>query len=205
MRATERTAIESGAVSGLTLMERAGEAVVEALLAEWPAWEASPGRAVVLCGPGNNGGDGYVIARLLQRRGWQVRVFALGDPARLPPDARVNHDRWGALGEVIVPAGEGFSLPEADLVVDALFGIGLTRPFDGPFARLPVADLRAGGVRVVAVDVPSGLDADTGQVLGQVVPADLTITFHRAKPGHVQGAGPAACGKLVVADIGLPA
>ena len=100
MRAIETAAIESGAVSGLELMERAGAGVVAAAFAEWPDLAHSAQRAVVLCGPGNNGGDGFVIARLLRQAGWHVDVFLLGDAQKLPPDARRNHDRWRALGDV---------------------------------------------------------------------------------------------------------
>lgn len=100
MRAIEQAAIRSGEVTGLELMERAGAGVVGAILAEWPELAETPGRAVVLCGPGNNGGDGFVIARLLAGRGWTVEVFLYGDPSKLPPDARVNCEQWLAMGSV---------------------------------------------------------------------------------------------------------
>ena len=99
MRAAEAAAIESGAASGLDLMERAGAGCVDAILAEWPALAEAPDRAMVLCGPGNNGGDGFVIARLLAQKGWQVAVFCLGDPDRLPADAQTNYRRWSELGD----------------------------------------------------------------------------------------------------------
>ena len=196
MRGIEAREIEVGTTTGIVLMERAGEAVVASILGHWAGLAERPRHAVVLCGPGNNGGDGYVVARLLAARGWRVDVQALGDPARLPPDARVNHDRWVASGGKVSPFGAAVD-GEADLLVDALFGIGLTRDFvpEHPFPR---------AARTVAVDVPSGVNADTGRALGAVVPADLTVTFHAAKLGHHLGDGPALCGALVVADIGLP-
>ena len=100
MRAIEAAAIASGEVTGLELMERAGRGVVEAIFEEWPELRATSHRAVVLCGPGNNGGDGFVVARLLKEWGWEVEVFLYGDPERMPPDARVNYERWRGMGEV---------------------------------------------------------------------------------------------------------
>jgi hydroxyethylthiazole kinase-like uncharacterized protein yjeF len=185
-------------------MERAGRGVVDAVFAQWPDLAVAPGRAVVLCGPGNNGGDGFVVARLLRGKGWAVEVFLYGDPGRLPPDASVNHARWLATGPVapldtVPPAGPG-----PDLWIDALFGIGLRRAVGLPLARLAPRDI---GGRVVAIDVPSGLCADSGRRIGVpdgCVTADLTVTFHARKHGHLLADGPAACGRLVVADIGLP-
>ena len=186
----------SGRLSGAALMERAGAAVVAEILARWPELAATPGTARVLCGPGHNGGDGYVVARLLAERGWAVTVHAFGDPARLPPDAAAMRAAWAAWGPVgaLEEAGAG-----ADLVVDALFGIGLSRP-------VPEAVRRALGQaqgRVVAVDLPSGICAETGRDLGAARRCDLTVTFHRRKLGHVLGEGPAWCGALRVVDIGL--
>jgi hydroxyethylthiazole kinase-like uncharacterized protein yjeF len=225
MRALEAAAIATGAVSGLELMERAGEGVVAAVLAEWPRLATGGHRAAVLCGPGNNGGDGFVVARLLQRAGWEVEVFTYGDPARLPPDALANLERWcrtGGSRPLEALAGQVRAHPGLlfDLIVDALFGIGLRRALPDPAAAL--FRLRASGGfggPVVAVDVPSGLCADSGRPLlpeayapegapvqdGLVAEAALTVTFHSRKPGHLLGEGPRFCGKLVVCDIGLPA
>ena len=224
MRSLERAAIDSGAVTGLDLMERAGAGVVEAVLEEWPDLAEGPHRAVVLCGPGNNGGDGFVVARLLHARGWQVDVFHYGDAEKLPPDARVNYERWGALGQVsplTEAAIDGYAEdhPTCRLAVDALFGTGLARPFL-TLARVQMevngwqAASRGGAApHVVAVDIPSGLCADSGRYLGldgenpcdASIMANLTVTFHSRKLGHVLADGPAACGRLVVRDIGLPA
>ncbi len=211
MRALEQAAIASGEVTGLELMERAGRGVVEAILTEWPELEAGARRAVVLCGPGNNGGDGFVVARLLKHRGWEVEVSLLGDSGSLPADAKVNHDRWGALGEVKPYRSATSSHLDwhCDLYVDAVFGIGLSRPIDldaGLSAPLPAWDLRfeLERPRIVAVDVPSGLCADSGRTLGgDAMWADLTVTFHRAKLGHYLAEGPFISGKVDVVDIGL--
>ncbi len=211
MRAIEQAAIASGEVTGLELMERAGRGVVEAIFEEWPELKATSHRAVILCGPGNNGGDGFVVARLLRAWGWEVEVFLYGDPDRLPPDARANYERWLGMGEVRgfhdienPPSSFGF-----DLVVDSLFGIGLSRPLETLLDHIfPGGDLRgAGGLaKVVSIDVPSGLCADSGSDLeNRAVLADLTVTFHRAKVGHMIGDGPGLCGRLIVSDIGLNA
>lgn len=212
MRAVEAAAIGSGAVTGLELMERAGRGVVEAMFEEWPELARAPHRAVVLCGPGNNGGDGFVVARLLRGWGWKVEVWLFGDPERLPPDAGANHDRWRAAGGAVTAwagAEAGFA-PGADtaLLVDALFGTGLGRPVEG-FAGFARAT-QGTGPRVVAVDIPSGLCADSGRYLRREgapaepqIRADLTVSFHAEKLGHRLAEGPAACGRVVVKDIGL--
>ncbi len=210
MRAIEEAAIRAGTVTGLELMERAGEGVVEAILAQWLGLRGAGHSAIILCGPGNNGGDGFVVARLLKNAGWDVKVVLFGDVQQLPPDARTNHDAWCQLGEVETADQRGgfhFRTGVA-LVIDALFGIGLNRSmamndtFFDDFATLDDPGL-AGGTRVVAIDIPSGLSADSGEPFGNSLFADLTVTFHRKKVGHVTGQGPKLCGKVVVADIGL--
>ncbi len=218
MRSIEAAAIASGAVTGLELMERAGRGVVEAIFEEWPELKAGDHRAVVLCGPGNNGGDGFVVARLLKEWGWEVEVFLYGDPAKLPPDAKTNYERWLAMGEVASLAANariyGIEAPDGpDLILDALFGTGLNRPFSDLFHIRyslyvwgTVAHARC---KVVSVDVPSGLCADSGRFLGnddefpEEPMADLTVTFHAEKVGHLIGSGPTHSGKVRIVDIGL--
>lgn len=206
MRAAEMAAIASGAVCGRDLMERAGRGVVEAVFEHWPDLARGSYRATVLCGPGNNGGDGFVIARLLQGWGWPVEVFLYGDPGRLPPDATVNYERWAAVGTVHPwSAFDGAGL-DADLVVEAVFGAGLTRA-PAPEILEPIARLAGRGpapARLVAVDAPAGLCMDSGRPLAQgTVHAALTVTFHRARPGHYLAEGPEHCGILRIKDIGL--
>lgn len=200
MRSLEADCIGRGTVSGLTLMERAGQGVVEAILGQWPDLADAPGRAVVLCGPGNNGGDGYVVARLLAARGWDVGVYALGDPARLPADARANHDRWAATAPVDQLAEAPAAMAGADLVVDGLFGIGLARGLD-PAVCAVLAAVPEDACRV-AIDLPSGRDTDTGAVLGACAfTADLAVTFHAPKPAHAVLVSEGVA--VAVVDIGL--
>lgn len=185
MRAVEAEAIASGRSTGLELMERAGEGVVAAIFEHWPTLATAPLRAsaVVLCGPGNNGGDGFVVARLLRKRGWRVACFFYGDLARMPPDAFANHRRWRHIGTVTpLAALPDFGTP--DLVVDALFGIGLNRPLSG-FEPIFEAMART-QAPVLAIDLPSGLDADAreGTESWPSAPCSLAVTFHAEKPIH---------------------
>jgi hydroxyethylthiazole kinase-like uncharacterized protein yjeF len=219
MRAIEAAAIASGAVTGLELMERAGAGVVAAVLEEWPELALTPQRAVVLCGPGNNGGDGFVVARLLAGRGWAVEVYLYGDAGKLPPDARVNYERWLEVGEVkdlelasVVQALFANATQEtnfetgAPLVVDALFGTGLGRAITGDLDKIVglLSDMKEfSHGAVVAVDIASGLCADSGRVLGRGVSAALTVTFHKPKRGHFLQDGQTLSGKLTTVDIGL--
>ncbi len=190
MTAADAAAVAAGTPS-LTLMERAGTAVAEAIRARHRACKVA-----VLCGPGNNGGDGYVVARLLKRRGWNVWVEASAPPAS--DDCKANARRWNGR---VYPLGGG---PACDVMVDALFGAGLSRPLDGE--ALIAARASHGHPAVVAVDMPSGIAGDSGKVQGQTAfRADLTVTFHRRKIGHVLQPGAGACGELLVADIGLAA
>lgn len=205
MRALEAAAIASGRVTGLELMERAGAGVVASVLEAWPEMALTPQRAVVLCGPGNNGGDGFVVARLLAARGWQVVVCALGPP--VTPDAQAMRLAWA--GPVIGPADLDWpDFRSAQVVVDAMFGIGLTRDIaPGVWGLLEMAV--GSGCKLVALDILSGLCADTGRVRSEAGyldrPAELTVTFERAKLGHHLGQGAEMSGRLVVVPIGLAA
>jgi hydroxyethylthiazole kinase-like uncharacterized protein yjeF len=190
MGAADRAAIEAG-TPGLELMERAGQAVADAV-----AQRFRPQPAVVLCGPGNNGGDGYVVARLLAQRGWPVEVRALGEPTT--PDAKAMSARWDGITQPLNGTLGG------ELIIDALFGAGLSKPLSGPAANA-AALLASRPGTVVAVDMPSGVPGDTGRPLGPAVCAGLTVTFHARKPGHLLEPGRGLCGEVVVADIGLGA
>jgi len=206
MRILEQAAIESGAVTGCELMERAGHGVVAAVFSQWPDLAQASQKAVVLCGPGNNGGDGFVVARLLRDWGWRVEVLFDGDPVRLSRDARANYDRWVVTSGSVLTDSLPAAALNADLCVDALFGVGLSRPLQGKALEWVRACGNALAARTVAVDLPSGLCGDSGRVLGATaVRAALTVSFHAAKRGSYLGRGPEHCGKVVVADIGLSA
>ncbi|SFI47467.1 NAD(P)H-hydrate dehydratase [Jannaschia pohangensis] len=203
MRALEQAAIDSGRVTGLELMERAGVGAVDAIFAEWPEMAAAPGRAVVLCGPGNNGGDGFVVARVLAGKGWDVEVFLYGDAERLPPDARVNYERWCELGKVL-PLGDAPDAIERfpDLTIDAVFGSGLSRPLEASLFRTLSCFSQQ---FVVSLDAPSGCDLDSGRVLGedgQAFHPALVIAFGHRKVGHACGDLERAS-KVVVVDLQL--
>jgi hydroxyethylthiazole kinase-like uncharacterized protein yjeF len=190
MRAAEALAIAAGTPVE-TLMERAGLAAAEAI------WRyAGPLPALVLCGPGNNGGDGYVLARVLQQRGVPVRIAALGEPQS--PAARAARAAWD--GEVVALADAA----SAPLLIDALFGTGLTRGLDEALARR-LASL-AGQARIrVAIDLPSGAATDDGAILSPVPDFDLTVTFQTLKPSHLLQPAARYMGRVVVADIGVEA
>ncbi|MGR3466229.1 NAD(P)H-hydrate dehydratase [Limimaricola sp.] len=198
MRDAEARMIAAG-TPGAVLMERAGAAVVGAIAARWPELGAGA-RACVLCGPGGNGGDGYAVARLLAGRGWRVEVFACA-PAQ-QADARAQAALWQGMGPIADWDGAAQAVVRADLVVDALFGLGLGRPLGAAFDALLDARPR----RVVAIDLPSGLCSDSGRAIGgRCVEADLTVSFHAPKRGHVLAQGPDLCGMLDIRDIGLKA
>ena len=194
MGKADRLTIEGG-VPGLTLMENAGRAVADEVSCRFP----DARQVAVLCGPGNNGGDGFVAARHLLDRGYAVRLGFTGDPAGLPGDAAANAKRWTGGTE---PLGADL-LDNADVVVDALFGAGLARSIEGAFAAL-IEAVNASGLPVIAVDVPSGIDGTTGAVRGVAVRAAATVTFFRLKPGHLLLPGREHCGDTRVADIGIP-
>ncbi len=183
-------------VAGLALMENAGRAVADAA-AELA--ERAGAAIAVACGPGNNGGDGFVAARLLREKGYRIRLGLLGARDTLKGDAADMAKRWGAAIEPLTPA----TLADADVIVDALFGAGLSRPLEGMAADV-VAAINSCAKPVVAVDVPSGLDGTTGTSGGPVVQATRTVTFFRMKPGHLLLPGRTLCGEVRLADIGIP-
>ena len=194
MGAADRAAMDGG-VSGAALMEAAGAGVARAITRRW-----APRPTVVLCGPGNNGGDGFVVARRLRRAGARdVRVALLGSREALEGDARAMADAWE--GEVS-PFGPGL-VEDTALIVDAVFGAGLSRDVDG-VVRATLEAANAADAARVAVDVPSGIHGDTGHELGCCFAADLSVTFFRKKPGHLLLPGRMACGEVEVVDIGIP-
>jgi len=192
MYAADRWAMSRG-TSGVALMEAAGRACTDAILERFQKTSVS-----VLCGPGNNGGDGFVVARLLRDHGWNVSLFLLGERSSLQGDAAHMAHKWnGPVHPLTEDAAHG-----AGLIVDALFGAGLARDITGTAAAL-VKSVRQAGVPVASIDVPSGVDGNTGYVRGVSFAARLTITFFRKKPAHLLFPGRALCGEIIVADIGI--
>ena len=204
----DRQTIEQVGIPGMVLMENAADGCARAIVDRWPD---QVGRGVVVAaGPGNNGGDGHVIARKLANRGIPVKVLLLADPGRVKGDARTNLDLLPSFGVEVVQlanseavAAARTHLAHCGLVVDALFGTGLERPLRGRFADM-VGGINATGKPVMAVDIPSGVNASTGEVLGCAVAADLSVTFCRPKRGHFLFPGAACCGDVEVVDIGVP-
>ena len=207
MQAIDQQAIGQIGIPGVVLMENAGRAATDVFCREF--FEHYPGPVLVLAGKGNNGGDGYVMARILADRGWQVTVLVLGSEEQIIGDAAVMLDILHQL-ELPVAFIEGarelrshFAAAEPELLIDALFGTGLTSEIRG----LPgeaIAILNSAGVPVCSVDIPSGVDGSTGRICGSAVRADLTITFDHAKVGHGCNPGAACAGRLEVVEIGIP-
>ncbi len=205
MRAADAAAIRDGVPSD-ALMESAGSALADELVRRFPDWK----RLTVVCGPGNNGGDGLVAARRLVGAGLEVALFTLGEPEAYRGDPAANLARARAFGlsarSISAPGGLADlrrALEEGDGVLDALFGTGLTRPLEGT-ARKVVAAIRRATRPVVAADVPSGLSSDGGAIRGPAVRAVLTVSFGAPKPCQLLPPAAALCGRLVVADIGIP-
>jgi hydroxyethylthiazole kinase-like uncharacterized protein yjeF len=192
MAQADRLTIEAG-TPGIDLMENAGRAIADAV----PAL-AQSGPILVVAGPGNNGGDGLVAARLLADRGCDVRLMLLGPRERLKGDAALAAERWGR--PVEAPEPEKLGTPGA--IIDALFGAGLDRPVEG-VTRAVIEAINASGVPVVSVDLPSGVNGESGAIMGAAVRARQTVTFFRRKPGHLLLPGREHCGPVKVVDIGI--
>ncbi|MCG6867365.1 MAG: NAD(P)H-hydrate dehydratase [Gammaproteobacteria bacterium] len=193
----DRTAIEDHGIAGGTLMNRAGEAAFGVLRRAWPR----AGTILVVAGPGNNGGDGYVVARLAREAGLGVKLVFLGDPARMRGDALAARESFLACG------GQARSwtgkLPPADVIVDALLGTGLEREVEGAFREI-IDAINAHSAPVIAIDIPSGLHSDTGSPLGAAVNAERTVSFIGLKQGLFTGFGKACCGQVRFSDLGVP-
>lgn len=212
MRALDRLTIEEREIPGEVLMESAGRALAGPVL----GWHARAGRDAspirILCGAGNNGGDGFVLGRHLHAEGVATETILVGDPARLPPDAASNWRRLAAVGAPhrVLEASTGRAdwqalLEDASVIVDALFGTGLARPVEGGLAELieVVREAHEGGVPVVSVDVPSGICADTGAILGAAIAADETVTISLPKIGLALEPGRTHAGAISVARVGI--
>lgn len=195
VRETDRVAIEESGVPGYTLMERAGAAAVNASRSRFP----NAVRWQVICGAGNNGGDGFVVARLAAEAGIDVSVLTLVDPARLSGDAATAHKEFIAAGGSVM-AWAGLLDAKADLIVDAILGSGLERDVAGEFAAA-VAAINAHPAPVHAMDIATGIHGDTGAVMGSAVVADLTTTFVGLKAGLFLGSGPDFCGEIAFSDL----
>ncbi len=193
MYAADAAAIALG-TPGIQLMENAGAAIAREIRKRW-----QPRPVSVLCGPGNNGGDGFVVARLLKAAGWPVRLALLGTVEKLRGDAAAAAAKWDGA----VAALDKAVLEDAELVVDALFGAGLTRALDGPALDV-IGKIKSRQIACVAVDVPSGVHGDSGQVLGAAPKAVLSVTFCRRKAAHLLLPGRQLAGEIIVADIGIP-
>ncbi len=193
MGRADQLAVAAG-VQSFKLMENAGAAVAEAVLQRYPE-----GQVLILCGPGNNGGDGFVAAKKLKDQGRTVRVALFGQRDRLQGDAAFFADLWNGPVEQARPDG----MHGAAVIVDALLGAGLDRDVEGALREI-IEAINGAHARVVAVDVPSGIDGGSGQERGVSVKADITVTFFRLKPGHHLLPGRARCGEIVLAQIGIP-
>ena len=208
MREADRYTIEEIGIPSLVLMENAGRQVVAAMEA---AYEARlDGRVSVLCGRGNNGGDGFVVARTLMQRGVYVAVFVIGSVADVRGDARINLDILGRLGLTVVEIGDEqtwelhFSeISQCTVIVDAIFGTGLKSALGGMMETV-VADINASGIPIVSIDLPSGMSADTPHLIGDCIDASMTVTLAAPKLPLVLPPGEAHAGDVVIADIGIP-
>jgi NAD(P)H-hydrate epimerase len=197
VRELDRTAIEDFAIPGLTLMQRAGAVAFRLLRWRW----ARAADVTVVCGTGNNGGDGFIVAQLAREAGMQVRVLQLGDSERLRGDARSAADAYLAAGGQVTPFSD--IQGETDLIVDAVLGTGLEREVAGEW-RHALQQMNSHPAPVLALDIPSGLHSDSGRILGQAVRADATVSFIGLKQGLFAGEGPECCGRVYFDRLDVP-
>jgi NAD(P)H-hydrate epimerase len=208
MREADRRTIQDLGIASLVLMENAGRQVVAAMETLYP--DLAERRIAVVCGKGNNGGDGFVVARTLQQRGFDVSVFLIGSVAEVTGDARINLEILGRLGQTVAEVADetawelhGTEITGHDLIIDAMFGTGLTTPLTG-FYETVVADLNEAGVPIVAIDLPSGMSADTCDLIGDCVDAAVTVALGAPKMPLVLPPAESKSGEVVIADIGIP-
>src|SRR4051812_44911932 len=208
MREADRYTIEEIGIPSLVLMENAGRQVVAAIEATYES--ALEGRVAVLCGRGNNGGDGFVVARTLLQRGIDTAVFVVGAVMDVRGDARTNLDILGRLGVTVVEINDEQSwelhfseIAQCSLIVDAIVGIGLKSPLAGMMETV-VADVNASDIPIVSIDLPSGLSADTPHLVGDCIDASMTVTLAAPKIPLIVPPGEAHAGDVVIADIGIP-
>jgi hydroxyethylthiazole kinase-like uncharacterized protein yjeF len=198
VRALDKIAIEDCGLGGMTLMDRAGAAAFSVLQTQWPAVK----RITVVCGGGNNGGDGYIVAGLARAAGYEVTACHVLPLENLRGDARAAADKFIAGGKQPGPYTKS-TLNQAELIVDALLGTGLDRAVGGELGAV-INDINASGIPVMSLDIPSGLHADTGQIMGVAIRAEVTVTFIGLKQGLFTGTGPALAGKLFYSDLDVP-
>jgi hydroxyethylthiazole kinase-like uncharacterized protein yjeF len=209
MREADRRTIQDIGLASLVLMENAGRQVVAAVESLYP--DLAERRVAIVCGKGNNGGDGFVVARTLQQRGVDVSVFVIGKVAEVKGDARVNLEILGRIGQNVVEVADetawelhGTEITGHDLIIDAMFGTGLSAPLTG-FYETVVADINEGGVPIVSIDLPSGMSADTCDLIGDAIDATVTVTLGAPKLPLVLPPAESQSGEVVIADIGIPA
>ena len=209
MREADRRTIQDIGIASLVLMENAGRQVVAAVEALYP--DLAERRVAVVCGKGNNGGDGFVVARTLQQRGVDVSVFVIGPISEIKGDARTNLEILGRIGQTVVEVADetawelhGAEITGHDLIIDALFGTGLKTALAG-FHETVVADLNESGVPIVSIDLPSGMSADTTELIGDAIDAAVTVTLGAPKLPLVLPPAETRSGEVVIADIGIPA
>ncbi len=198
VRELDRLAIEEHGIPGIELMTRAGDALFQSLQNHWPQARS----LAVFCGAGNNGGDGYIVARLALVAGYQVTVYAVSDPEQLKGDARIAWQQFVDAGGRVLSFIAGLAI-DTDIIVDALLGTGLDRLVTGDYADA-IAAINANPAKVLAVDIPSGLHADTGNVLGDAVIADVSVTFIGLKQGLFTGLAADYCGEIEFASLAVP-
>lgn len=196
MQQLDRRASSEFGISALTLMENAGKAIAELAADHFPRAR----NILIVCGKGNNGGDGFTAARYLAETGKTVTVFLVSNPEELKGEAKTNYERAGRVG---VPFLSRFDTSKADLIVDAIFGVGLRSEVREPYLSA-INQINASGIPVLSVDIPSGLNADTGEALGAAVKASVTAALALPKFGFYSAQGPALTGKIEVLDIGIP-